>query len=298
MKRSLLGVVLVLTFVAVGLAAAPSLTFTFSDVHANKTATETDSYGVNNAGAIAGDYVDAKGIQHGMILAGKKLTTINDKACQTTGGATGSISFYGINSAGTAVGWCINTKTGVDVSFSYTAGKLTAVNFPKSLGTQATGVNDAGDIVGLYLDSNGAQHGFSKIGKKYASIDVKNETTAAAWGINNKGQITVYAVNSAGDFDAFLKTGKTFKNINDPNAKGTTGTVVHTPNNKGDIDGTYYDSSGNTHGWLLHGGKYYDVDDPNGPTLSRADGLNDKLEIVGRYTPSTGGNVGFKATTK
>jgi len=71
-KRSILGVLIVLTFVAVGIAAAPKLTFTFSDVIANKTATETDSYGVNNAGVIAGDYIDSASVQHGMVLAGKK----------------------------------------------------------------------------------------------------------------------------------------------------------------------------------------------------------------------------------
>ena len=48
MKKSILGVLLVFMFVAVGIAAAPPLTFTFSDVHANKTATETDTFGVNN----------------------------------------------------------------------------------------------------------------------------------------------------------------------------------------------------------------------------------------------------------
>ena len=68
MKRSILGVVLVLTFVAVGIAAAPPLTFTFSDVKSTKTATETDSYGVNNAGVIAGDYIDSAGIQHDPII--------------------------------------------------------------------------------------------------------------------------------------------------------------------------------------------------------------------------------------
>ena len=297
MKRSILGVLLVLTFVAVGIAAAPPLTFTFSDVKANKTATETDSYGVNASGAIAGDYVDSAGVQHGMILAGKKLTTVNNKNCQSTGGKTGSIAFFGINSAGAVVGWCIDLKTNQDDGFMYAKGKFTAISFPKSIGTQPTGINDKGEVVGLYLDSANVQHGFSKIGTKYASIDVTGDTSAAAWGVNNKGQITVYAINSAGGFDAFLKTGKTFKNINDPSA-GTLGTVVHTPNNKGDIDGTYYDSSNLTHGWLLHAGKYYDVNDPNGPTATRADGLNDKLEMVGRYTPSTGGNVGFKATTK
>ena len=52
MKRTMLGVVIVLTFVAVGIAAAPKLTFTYADVIANKTALETDTYGVNAAGVI------------------------------------------------------------------------------------------------------------------------------------------------------------------------------------------------------------------------------------------------------
>jgi len=99
--KSILGVLAVLMFVAVGIAAAPPLTFTFSDVHANKTAMETDAYAVNTAGVIAGDFVDAKGVQHAMILAGKKLTSVDHKDCTTSGGfEAGAIAFYGINSAG------------------------------------------------------------------------------------------------------------------------------------------------------------------------------------------------------
>jgi len=294
-KRSILGILLVLTFVAVGIASAPPLTFKYSDVHANKTALETDTYGVNNAGVIAGDYVDANSVQHGMILAGTKLTTVNNKTCEAISG-TGGISFYGINSAGEAAGWCTNSKTGLDEGFVYSKGKFTAVNFPKSNGTQATGINDKGWVVGLYLDSANVTHGFVKVGKKYTGIDVKGETNTVAWGVNNKGQITVYATNSAGNFDSFLVTGKTFKNINNPSAKGGLGTIVHTPSNIGDIDGTYYDSTGAEKGWLLHKGKYYDVVDPGGVT--RADGLNDKSELVGRYGTGTFGGTGFKATYK
>jgi hypothetical protein len=295
MKRSILGVLLVLTFVAVGIAAAPSLTFTFSDVHATKTATETDTYGVNNAGTIAGDYIDSAGVEHGMILAGKKLTTVDNKNC-----SSGTLSFFGINSADVVVGWCTSTKTGLNEGFSYAKGKFTAVNVPKSNGTEPTGINDKGEIVGLYLDSTNASHGFSLIGKKFTTIDVKGDTNTVAWGVNNAGQITVYATNSAGDYDSYLLTGKKFKNIDKPNAKGGIGTIVHTPSpSSGDIDGTYYASTGDEHGWLLHKGKYYDVADPNGPNASRADGLNDKLEIVGRYTDSSSGDtVGYKVTTK
>lgn len=293
------GVLLVLTFVAVYTAAAPTLTFTYSNVVAEKTAMETDSYAVNDAGAIAGDYVDSADVQHGMILAGTKLTTVDNSACEAITGADG-IAFFGINSAGTAAGWCVSTKTGDPIAYTYAKGKFTAINFPKSLYTEANGINDKGDVVGIYFDTAGAQHGFSKVGAKYTSIDVKGETSADAWGINNKGQITVYAINSAGDYDSFLLTGKSFKNIDNPAAKGGLGTIVHNPapNGAGDIDGTYYDSAGDEHGWLLTGGKYYDVEDSGDANETRADGLNDKLEIVGRWGAGTSGGTGFKATTK
>jgi len=288
--RSILGVLLVLTFVAVGIAAAPPLTFTFSNVRASKTALETDSYAINNFGTITGDYVDSSGVQHGMLHGGLGTVTFDYNKCAS------SIAAYGINSSCTVAGWCVSTS-GIDIGFTWGKnGQFVDINYPGGIGTEPTGINDKGDLVGLYFDSAGAQHGFlKKAGGSYQTIDVPSETSAAAWGINNAGQITVYAINSNGGFDAFLYNGKTFKNVNDPNA-GTIGTVVHTPNNKGDIDGTYYDSAGSTHGWLLHAGTYYDVNDT--PTLTRADGLNDKLEIVGRYTPSAGGNVGFKAITK
>jgi hypothetical protein len=296
-KKSMLGVLVVLMFVAVGIAAAPPLTFTFSDVHAGKTATETDTFAVNNFGTIAGDYVDAKGVQHAMILGGKKLTSVDHPNCSTTGGfAGGAIAFYGLNKSCAAAGWCTSTKTGLFQGFVYSAGKFTAVNFPKSNGTQAIGINDNGDVVGLYLDSTNTQHGFVKKGNKYTKIDVKGDTTTEVWGINNSGQMTVFASGSDG-FDSFIYDGKTFKKVSDPNV-GTNGTIAREINNKGDVAGAYFDTGGFEVGFLLHGGKYYDLKDPQANNNTRPDGINDKLEIVGRYTPADGSNVGFKVITK
>jgi len=293
------GFMLLFTVAAATAADAPTLTFKFKDVRANKTAIETDTYAVNNAGVIAGDYIDSAGVQHGMILDGKKLTTVDKKNCMT--GVFG-VAFYGINNTRTAVGFC-TAKTGQDVAFSYAKskgkgkGKFTPISFPKSTGTDAYGINDNGDIVGDYYDSNGTQHGFVKRGKKYTTIDVPGDTSATAWGINNAGEFTVHAYNSSGGQDSFLYTskGKHIK-ISDPNAGGG-GTQIHGVNNKGDVDGTYYDSNGSQVGFLLDGGKYYEVKDPKADNSTRADGLNDTLEIVGRYSRANGRTFGFKATT-
>jgi len=298
MKKSILGAWLVAIFAAAGFAAAPTLTFKFSDVHASKTATETDTFAVNDSGAIAGDYVDSSGIQHGMILAGSKLTTIDHKNCTNSGGfSAGAIAFYGINSKNAVAGWCTNTTTGLYNAFTWAKGEFTTISFPKAEETQAIGINDSGDVVGLYLDTAGSQHGFVKKGSKYTNIDVKGDTTTEAWGINNSGEIAVFAIGTSGAYESFIYNGKTFKKVADPNA-GATGTIIRIVNGKGDAAGAYFDSNSFEVGFLLHGGKYYDVKDPKANNNTRPDGLNDKLEIVGRYTPTDGSNVGFKATTK
>lgn len=295
MKRSILGVLIVLAFVAVGIAAAPPLKFTFTDVIATKTATETDSYGVNNAGVITGDYVDAKAVQHPMDLAGKKLTTFDYSKCVAVTG-TGGPAAFGINKSGVSAGWCTNSK-GIFIGWTWAPGKFVDINFPKGTGTEATGINDAGDVAGLYFDSAGVQHGFVKVGAKYTSITVKGATSTAGWGINNAGVVTLEVVNSAGLFDSYTYTIAT-KKLKKIDVPGATQSIVHTNNNKGDIVYTIFDSASAGHGVLFHGGKYVQFDDPKANNSTRGDGLNDTLVIVGRYTPSAGGNFGFKAVAK
>jgi hypothetical protein len=279
-------------------AAGPALKITFKDVKASN-ATETDTYAINNAGVIAGDYVDAKGNQHGMILIGRKVTSLEDKNCPEAAGST-AIAMYGINVSNTAVGWCMLAGTGYPIGLLYSKGKLTEFSVPKAVETEGYGINDRGDIVGSFIDGNGAQHGFLLHNKKYTQIDVPSDYNTVAWGINNTGQITVYAINGSNTYEAFVLTGKKYKKISDPNSKGGAGNLVHALNNKGDIDGTYYDSSGNAHGYLYHGGKYYTLNDPKGCKCdTRADGLNDKLDIVGRYSTTLGGSsIGYEAIAK
>src|SRR3981081_2498509 len=49
--------------------------------------------------------------------------------------------------------------------------KFPDVNSPNGTGTEATGINDKGDLAGLYFDSAGVQHGFVKrAGGKFKSI--------------------------------------------------------------------------------------------------------------------------------
>ena len=303
MKRSILGVLLVLTFAAVGIAAAPLLTFTFKDVHANKTAQETDAYAINDGGMIAGDYVDSASVQHPMILAGAKLTTADHKGCVTSPGT--SPAFYGLNSLGVAAGYCSATAGGT-IAFTYNSKtkKFTDITIKGGTSIEAAGINDKGAVVGTYVDSAGKAHGFLKVGAKITNLDppgaVSGNPVGPADGfINNKGVITIFALNSASTYVSFTtaNNGKTYKPFHGK-GEGASGTAIHNINNNGDIVATVFDSAGNRHGILLHAGKQYSFDDPSGVGSTRADGLNDKLGIVGRYGAGAFGGTGFFAQAK
>ena len=297
-RKTVIGVLLVLC-VCVGIAAAPTLTFTFRDVLATKTAGETDTYGINNVLAIAGDYVDNAGVQHAMILGGTNAFTSADRPdCATAPGSTG-IAFYAVNSAGTAAGWCTNTS-GVQIGFTYAKGKFTDIKIAGASLTNAIGINDSGAVVGTYVDASGIQHGYLLVGSTLTKLDPPGTTSlATAWGINNAGVITVYGADSNGDYLSFTTAdkGATYTPFHTP-GEGAIGTAIHQINNHGDIIATYFDGSSNRHGVLFHAGQYYTFDDPNGVGSTRGVGLNDNLFLVGRYGAGVYGGVGYEAITK
>jgi len=242
--------------------------------------------------------VDSAGVQHGMILGGTNAFTRADRPdCVTTPSST-SISFYGINSAGVAAGWCTNTS-GVEIGFTYAKGAFTDIKIAGATLVNANGINDSGAVVGTYIDSSGTQHGFLLVGGTLTTLDPPGVTgVATAWGINNAGVITVFGTNSSGTYLSFTTAdkGATYTAYHAP-GEGSIGTAIHEINNNGDIVGTYYDSSSNRHGWLYHASNYYSFDDPNGVGSTRADGLNDMLVIVGRYGSGVYGGTGFQAFT-
>jgi hypothetical protein len=287
-------------------ARAQVRVYNFRDVKAPR-AIQTDTYGVNRSGVIAGDYVDANNIQHGMILKGTNLTTFDLQGCQTTANTVGSIAAFAINNLGTVAGWCLNASS-VPVAFTFTNRTFTTIAFPGASGTEATGINDNGEVVGTYFKA-GKQHGFYLIGNTYTTIDIPHLRSTTAWGVSNAGLITLFGPNAKGTFVSFTFDGKTFKQYKVPGA-GPLGTVIQTPNNNGDIVFTWFDRQNAKHGAWFHGGAYIKFKDPKGPNSTRANGLSDALvsgrfkgqvEIVGRYSPgvaappSTDSNAGYSA---
>src|SRR5438445_2488087 len=65
------------------------------------------------------------------------------------------------------------------------------VDYPGAAWTAPSKINDAGQIVGQYLDGSGIRHGFLLSGGAYTTIDCPSPYTSqsGAFGINNLGQI-------------------------------------------------------------------------------------------------------------
>jgi probable HAF family extracellular repeat protein len=71
-------------------------------------------------------------------------------------------------------------------------GTFTTIDVPGATYTQASGINNAGQIVGGFFDSNGISHGFLKVGGTFRTIDAPGATLAfasgtIATGINDAG---------------------------------------------------------------------------------------------------------------
>jgi probable HAF family extracellular repeat protein len=287
-------------------APRPQVTFTFQDVTISG-AIEVDSYGINKNGAITGDYILSDGTWHGFSCtlnrkgACAKVTNIDDPNGTKTQG-------YGINSSGEVVGYYLNSS-GLTQGFLYKKGKYTDIGPTGETATEANGISDDGYIVGDYTDSSGIEHGFLYNGTTYTTLDISGASLSLCWGIQCgrwRGRygwwITLDCVNSSGTYDSYLTKdlGKTYTKIDVPGATDSYAHGVFFNNNVYGIVYTILDSSGVEDGVLYYGGKYYSFDDSKG-TNTRADGVNDKLLIVGRYGagPSGGnGGYGYEAITK
>jgi len=290
--------VLGLTVALASAADAPKLTFKFANANVPGAA-ETWAAEINNHGVMVGQYQDSSGANHGYILRGKTLKTLDDPKGKDT-----ALSGINFNGPIAVVGAYINSA-GNSIAFRYSPRTKQFTDIPNPPGAASSnpgGMNDRGWIVGWYQDSNGNDHGFLLKGKKYTVLDVPGALATYAYGINNQGDITLTWVDSNYLYEGALYDGKTYQVINVPGAPG--GSEASFINNQNDITFWWLDSAGNTHGALCtqcdsKGRKFYKFDYPKA-NLTVANGINDKNAIVGQYQDENGAGPvsSFEATFK
>ncbi len=288
----------VLTFACIAAAAdAPKLNFKFTTIDVPGSL-ETDTYGINNAGVIVGDYINSSGVMHGLKLVGKKVINIDDP------NGVGSTVCNDINSSGEIVGSYVDSS-GTTKGFRYKNRRFFDVVPPGATTfSEVDGINDKGEIAGDYIDSSSVDVGFLLKGNNYTTLNYPGSAYTLAYGINNSGWVTIQWGDSAGHNESSLYNSKTRKYGKLINVPGAANSFAHQIDTAGDIVYTWTDSSSSFHHGALctnctsnSPGWHKFVDDPKGPDTTRADGINDNQTIVGRFVDAkTDTFEGFKAT--
>jgi probable HAF family extracellular repeat protein len=163
-------------------------------------------------------------------------------------------------------------KSAGSISFSHRGGASTQT---MPAGFDASGINDAGQIVGYegILNSSGGVNPVSAPGS--ATVVVRGE--------NNQTQL-IGTYLSAGSAHGFIDTNGVFTNVDAPLSLGSTSPEA--VNDLGQIVGTFSDTVGE-HGFLYANGKYTVIDIAN-TIFVHPTGITDAGEIVGTYIKAVG----------
>jgi PEP-CTERM motif-containing protein len=197
----------------------------------------------------------------------------------------------GINNSGTIVGFDGSTAQG----YTLTGGTFTPENYPAAAQTMLTGINGAGNTVGIYIDGAGTTHGFTDMGGTFKTVDQPGTVFNQGLGINS-GNVTVgysSAIDPAGMVGqkAYSQSGGAFTSINALLPVNFNSQAVGI-NNAGNIVGFYMPTSTTSIGFEDIGGAISTID-PFGSTFTQALGINNLGEIVGVYTDASGNMHGY-----
>ena len=216
----------------------------------------------------------------------------------------------GINNNGRIAGYfgsgaVHHPNKGYLINAPYAQGDIKSENFPHSVQTQVTGLNDGGVQVGFYSTEDNASGVNNNFGwyfngsfhrVVFPTSNNNKPTTDQLLGVNDHDVAVGFYLNGSGTSRGYtynIKTGK-FALVTEPGAP-TGGKApalsANAINNAGDVAGSYTTGGGVTDGFLkLAGGAFHKIAVP-GASSTVALGVNDNETVVGFYTDGTGGSA-------
>ncbi len=181
----------------------------------------------------------------------------------------------------------------VPAAMSAPAYTYVTLDVPGAVQTQAYGIDDAGRVVGAWLDGAGTWRGFRYAAGAYTTIEAPGAAYTDAFGITNSGAIvgTASPVARPGIHDftqGYLLAGGSFTPITVP---GAVQTGAYGVNDAATVVGSYRsDPSAGAgfghHGFVWSAGVFTTIDIPNaagGLDDTAAIGINNAGQIVGEY---------------
>src|SRR6266478_3227414 len=213
------------------------------------------SYPVDGLGAIAANGTLLAYAQGGNAL----ITRDSAQPLEDPPGLFGS-GYSGINASLTTAG-SVYLEDGSDsVAFVRRAdGTFRFLSFPSGAFPYTTGINDNGDVVGIYYDQDFIGHGFLADGKGIHSIDILGATDIQPLGINASGVVVGNYSDENYDSHSFIMDSKGITEWTIPGARFVYANCI---NNNGAIGGLYSDGT-NGHAFVSKGGKLSNIDYQN-----------------------------------
>ena len=216
----------------------------------------------------------------------------------------------GINNAGVISGYFGSgdaahghPNKGYKLAPPYGQGNYSNENFPGSVQTQVTGLNDTGETVGFWADANGDNVGFVEHNGQFKSVSDSNAPKGTAGtpsiqqllGINDQDIAVGFYTDAQGNNHGFtynVATGR-FRTVNIPGFSSVTATAI---NRHGTVAG-FAQNGANTEGWVRDAsGAVKQINGPQGAVSVQVLGINDQGELVGSYLDGQGNTHGFTWT--
>jgi Ca2+-binding RTX toxin-like protein len=209
--------------------------------------------GINNVGNTSvGSYIDASDTTHGFLNSGGILTTQDQPG-------TAFNRLHAINDKGQEVGYSSQEKTGETLQLAYVReanGTYTALDnaahtllLPANVNSQATGINNTGDIVGFYQPTATTSRGFLLRNGKLTILQAPDATSTEVRGINNQGQVSGSYTDGKAVDHGFVWSNGNWTTVDPPGAVATT---VSGSNDKGHIVGFADLANGNVEGFKVN----------------------------------------------
>jgi probable HAF family extracellular repeat protein len=235
----------------------------------------TYPYAINVNDEVVGEYFDAGNNSHGFYRdsSGTITEIVPPGAVQ--------VSCFGINDSGVITGWYTD-GAGDSHGFSYTAGVFQTLDF-----NQAHGINNKGDLVGLYVGPgapSGVVYGILATPaalKIPATVAATDALSTSIVGVNNSSVMVGFYTDSGGKSHGLMLKGRKVTKIDDPNARAGT-TSCQGINSTDQIVGYYEAAGGAAQAFLYSDGTFTDIG-PAGAIDSYAESINDSGVIAGTY---------------
>jgi probable HAF family extracellular repeat protein len=232
----------------------------------------------------------------------KSMTTHNDANDLTFN------QLLGINNEGVIAGYfgsgqvvngTLHPNKGYTLNPPYGQGNFVNENFPGSVQTQVTGINNGDRTVGFWVDGNCDNFGFVDHDGKFTNVVDPNSkgqdnglTFDQLLGVNDQNTAVGFWTDKNGNNHGFtynVNSGS-YSEVNIAGFASTTTTAI---NNEGHIAGFVVGANKNDVSFIKDGNNLEWLTGPKGAVSVMALGINDKDQVVGSYTDATGQMHGF-----